>query len=96
MARPEYSRLYNTAAWRRKSRAQLQREPLCRHCMERGEIRPAEHADHVVPHRGDPDLFWRGETQSLCLDCHSRKTAVEQGKSVRRAVAEDGTPDGWD
>jgi 5-methylcytosine-specific restriction enzyme A len=34
--------------------------------------------DHIIPHRGDPDLFW-DETnwQCLCKSCHDRKTATE-------------------
>jgi hypothetical protein len=37
-------------------------------------------ADHVVPHRGDPDLFWQGALQSLCATCHSlRKQSQEKG-----------------
>ena len=96
MARPEYSKLYKRRAWRRKSRAQLQREPLCCDCLERGLVVPAEHADHIVPHRGDPDLFWRGALASRCAPCHSIKTAREQGKTVKRAVSPDGSLEGWD
>lgn len=30
-------------------------------------------ADHKVPHRGDPDLFWdRDNLQCLCWTCHSK------------------------
>lgn len=37
--------------------------------------------DHVVPHRGDKNLFWnaRGNWQALCVSCHSRKTVKEDG-----------------
>ena len=93
--RPAYDRWYKTAAWRRKSKAQLRAEPLCRDCLSRGLITPAQHADHIEPHQGDSESFWRGDLQSLCVECHSVKTAREQGKTTRRSVAIDGTPEGW-
>jgi len=35
--------------------------------------------DHILPHRGSPDLFWdRRNMQALCKACHSRKT--QQGE----------------
>lgn len=41
-------------------------------------------ADHVEPHRGDPDKFWHGPLQTLCKPCHdSTKQRIE--RSVRRA-----------
>lgn len=63
--------------------------------MSRGLVTPATEADHVTPHRGDSDLFWRGELASLCKPCHSVKTAREQGKATKCSVAIDGTPSGW-
>ena len=74
--------------------AQIHREPLCRHCLDRGEVKPATDVDHVKPHKGDPDLFWHGQLQSLCKECHSVKTAQEQGKG-KRPVDETGAPAGW-
>jgi 5-methylcytosine-specific restriction protein A len=39
---------------------------------------PASILDHVVPHRGDPVLFWsESNWQSLCATCHGIKTARE-------------------
>jgi hypothetical protein len=55
-------------------------EPLCATCLPEGRITPATDADHVIPHRGDQDLFWQGELQSLCAACHSlRKQSQEKG-----------------
>lgn len=51
---------------------QLQAEPLCRFCAAAGDVVAATVADHVTPHRGDAELFWSGELQSLCGDCHSQ------------------------
>ncbi|WP_400245601.1 HNH endonuclease [Niallia sp. JL1B1071] len=43
-----------------------------------GKLEKATVVDHIVPHRGDQDLFW-DETnwQPLCKSCHDRKTMTE-------------------
>lgn len=42
-----------------------------------GRLTPATVVDHVVPHRGDKDLFWDSEEnwQGLCTAHHNAKTA---------------------
>ena len=96
MDRPDYVKWYKRARWVRKSKAQLRAEPLCRDCLSRGIVTPAKHADHIDPHKGDEAMFWSGSLQSLCVECHSLKTAREQGKTSKRSVSVDGTPEGWD
>ena len=64
--------LYNTTRWRKLRLIHLGSEPLCRMCMDEGRITPATICDHVVPHKGDPDLFFAGPFQSLCKPCHDR------------------------
>lgn len=86
---------YGNRRWRRLRRAQLAKEPLCRHCLERGIITAANEVDHIEPHKGDRAKFWAGPFQSLCKPCHSEKTAQEEGKRTKRSVGIDGTPDGW-
>jgi len=67
---PAHRALYQRRAWRRLSRAFLDRHPLCAVCR-----RPAKHTDHVTPHRGDDALAWAEENlQALCAACHARKT----------------------
>ena len=79
MANREYHHLYNTAAWRRARAAWLREHPLCRMHGELGQVVPATVVDHIVPHRGDVEVFWdRGRWQSLCKRCHdSHKQAQE-------------------
>jgi 5-methylcytosine-specific restriction protein A len=59
----------------------LARDPLCRcELCGAGErrVRPSTVADHIVPHRGDADLFWDpGNLQGLAKTCHDRKTRRE-------------------
>ncbi|WP_330164070.1 HNH endonuclease [Paenibacillus campinasensis] len=36
--------------------------------------------DHIIPHKGDPKLFWdKNNWQALCKKCHDTKTAREDG-----------------
>jgi hypothetical protein len=54
--------------------------PLCAMCLTEGRTTAATVADHVTPHRGDPELFWHGDLQSLCAACHSLfKQSEERG-----------------
>jgi len=46
-------------------------------CREKGKLTPATVVDHIVPHRGDPILFWDEKNwQPLCKDCHGVKTGI--------------------
>lgn len=65
--------------WQRYRLAFLAKHPLCRACEAEGKVTVATVVDHVVPHRGDMALFWKGEHQPLCGPCHSAKTAREEG-----------------
>lgn len=52
--------------------------PVMSECFNEGAITLAVLVDHVVPHKGDPVLFWNEleNWQSLCARCHSRKTSA--------------------
>lgn len=78
--------LYRTALWRKKLRpAQLLREPFCRLCARAGQRVPATDVDHIVPHRGNWDLFVDPNNhQSLCHQCHGRKTAEEMREQAQK------------
>lgn len=67
---------YKRKSWLDLRRYQLQEEPFCRLC--RPELVEARVVDHIKDHKGDPALFMdRGNLQSLCHDCHRRKTIME-------------------
>jgi 5-methylcytosine-specific restriction enzyme A len=54
---------------------------------------PGRVADHVEPHRGDPNLFWNGQLQSLCFECHdSRKVWIERRGYLPDVDPETGYP----
>ena len=66
-----YGRRWQKARWR-----YLMANPWCVAHQRVGRTVPATDVDHIKPHRGNYALFW-DETnwQSLCHECHSRKTA---------------------
>ena len=58
--------------------------PVMSQCFALNRATPATLTDHVVPHRGDPRLFWdEGNWQALCGTCHAIKTAREDGGRAR-------------
>lgn len=87
-----WSKWYHLKRWERMSRLQLRRHPLCRMCLDEGKVEPATIADHVVPHKGDPYLFWFGELQSLCSECHSSSKAQLEHKGFVDDIGVDGFP----
>ncbi len=64
--------------WRKARARFLKANPLCVKCKEGGRLVAATVVDHIVPHRGDRQLFWdQRNWQSLCKKCHDQKTRNE-------------------
>ena len=87
-----YRGLYRTYAWRQRRARQLAREPWCAMCLADGRQVRASVADHVVPHRGNAELFWQGRLQSLCISCHSSDKAHIELNGYSTSIGEDGWP----
>ncbi|SDA40308.1 HNH endonuclease [Mesorhizobium qingshengii] len=72
-------RWYNSAKWKKLRLGVLLRDRFtCRIC---GKIEPRTSkliCDHIVPHRGNEELFWSGPFQCLCTSCHSSKKQAEE------------------
>lgn len=72
-----------TWQWRKASKLYLKAHPLCEcdECQAGAvRVRAAVLVDHVVPHRGDMQLFWnQSNWQAMAKECHDRKTATEDG-----------------
>ena len=69
--------------WNRARKRYLEKHPLCVECMKEGRYVRATDVDHIIPHRGDPKLFWdEGNWQALCHRCHSVKTRREDHDPV--------------
>ena len=68
--------------WQQYSKQYLTLHPLCAICQKKNPpvIKAAQCVDHIIPHRGDPKLFWDpGNHQAACLTCNSEKAAIEEG-----------------
>lgn len=90
---------YSLARWKRLRQAQLAAHPLCAMCLEAGITNAGtlradggyqpdnrRHflvADHVLPHRGDPELFWGGDLQTLCPDHHDITKQQTEARGYR-------------
>ncbi len=64
--------------WRKRRRAWLTEHPTCANCARQGFVKAATDVDHVVPLAaggGDDESNY----QSLCHECHSERTAREDG-----------------
>ena len=61
--------------WQKARKKFLESHPLCEECKKQGRYVDAIDVDHIIPHRGDPALFWdQGNWQALCHRHHSMKT----------------------
>jgi len=61
--------------WQTASRLYLKKNPLCVMCKKEGRITPAEVVDHIIPHRGNYELFWDEDNwQSLFTYHHNKKS----------------------
>lgn len=81
-------RLY-TSRWQKASKAFLKAHPLCERCKAEGRYTKATVVDHIKPHKGDYNLFWdRNNWQSLCKQCHDKKTLTEDRKGSMSKVYE--------
>ena len=82
--------------WRRRAKRQLEAEPLCRRCLERGVVTPGAIADHCEPVGGSFERFKFGALQTLCKECHGKSKQREERRGYRDDIAPD-TADlpGW-
>lgn len=77
-----------TNEWLARAADFRQRHPLCAMCLKRGKVTPCQCVDHIIPHRGDPVLFWDEDNwQSLCNPCHNGPKRREE-EAARRAQAD--------
>ena len=66
------------AEWKKHRNQFLLEHPLCVECRRKGYVMPATVVDHIIPHKGDKDLFWnKSNWQPLCETHHNIKTASE-------------------
>lgn len=80
-----------TSTWHKARSAYLKLHPLCVMCAKSNRTRAATVVDHIIPHKGNTELFWaRDNWQPLCKRCHdSTKQAQER---ARHGCDEQGNP----
>jgi len=86
---------YTSPIWYRLRARQLKRFPWCRYCQLSGLRVRATHVDHVIPHRGDSELFAdEANLQSLCALHANTTKQVEEILGEEIGCSLDGTPRG--
>lgn len=86
---------YSSPRWRGpagRRTLQLRRIPWCEPCKVEGRSRPATIANHKIPHRGDPLLFWHGPLESTCKTCHDAMIQAAEHRGYRPGVDAEGWP----
>lgn len=69
------NRFYQSTEWRALRRIVLTERPFCEECLKLGIHTVAGDVDHIVDIKDNPSKFFdRGNLQSLCRSCHSKKT----------------------
>jgi len=86
--RAEWRKFYSTPLWKKLRLKILAKHPLCQ--MGCGRISSV--VDHIEPHKGDREKFWRhSNLQGLCKPCHD---SVKKRQEMGRDMTATG-PDGW-
>ena len=82
-----------TQLWKNRRAHQLQIEPLCRLCLDRGDVTPATVADHIEPHKGNYNAFVLGPAEEpLCAPAMMVCNRASNAEATRRAIGVDGYP----
>jgi 5-methylcytosine-specific restriction protein A len=87
--------LYDRARWKRLAAHHRRVEPVCRMCRADGITMAVEVIDHVIPHRGNLNLFFDSNNlQALCSHHHSGAKQREEVGSVviDKTIGADGWP----
>ena len=80
--------LYTKAKWNGKYGLRLRhlsKHPFCVVCREQGKstiecIPKVAVVDHIIPHRGRPEIFFDEDNlQTMCKPHHSQKTVQDMG-----------------
>ena len=69
--------------WNRERKLFLVAHPFCCEHLKEHRYVAATVVDHIIPHRGNPELMWNKDNwQALCKECHDRKTWSKDNRPV--------------
>ncbi|WP_093834784.1 HNH endonuclease [Spirosoma endophyticum] len=72
------NQFYRNAPWRHLRKRQLEKQPLCEHCLQKKILTVATVGDHIKPIRFGGEPLDENNVMSLCKSCHARKSAKER------------------
>lgn len=79
-----------THDWDKASKRNLIMYPLCVGCLSVDRTQAATVTDHIIPHKGDMDLFWDGNNwQSCCTDHHNIIKAILENEYADGKISEE-------
>lgn len=84
--------------WQQARAIYLRQNPFCRMCASENRMVAATVVDHIVPHKGDPILFWDqyNNWQPLCATHHSASKQAEEKRGRVVGCDANGIPlAGW-
>lgn len=61
-------------------------------CKEQGLVTEAKIVDHIVPHKGDENIFFNGPFQSLCKAHHDGAKQAQERSGYSRGCDSEGWP----
>ena len=77
-SRPNAAARGYDARWQKARKRFLSQHPLCVRCLAEGKYVQATVVDHIVPHRGNMNIFWdESNWQALCKHHHDQKTMTD-------------------
>jgi 5-methylcytosine-specific restriction protein A len=82
----ELSRLgfYSSSRWIKTRKYIIEKEPLCRECLKKGKVKPAQMVDHIIPISEDSSYelkFGEDNLRPLCYSCHRIITNIDNSKN---------------
>ena len=78
------NKFYSSKEWRTLRKAFLSTHPLCVECIKEGKYTPAKIVDHIVPIRFGGKPLDASNLQSLCWNCHTKKSNLEGSSGFHR------------
>src|SRR5699024_6920722 len=86
----QYRDIYHSTRWRKLRKQILLRDDyMCQYFLNKGLYKQADVVDHIIEVKDEITKAYEPENmQSLCHDCHNKKTIEEKRRTTERAKHE--------